>query len=34
LSGLITDLERLDKSGAWKGAGLKRLMSALRSVVA
>jgi hypothetical protein len=34
LSGLITDLERLDKSGDWKGAGLKRLMSALRSVCA
>ena len=34
LPGLIAELAELDKSGMWKGDGLKRLMNALRSVAA
>jgi hypothetical protein len=31
LPALITEIDTLDKSGAWQGDGLKRLMSVLRS---
>lgn len=34
LPDLITEFEKLDKSGAWGGEGLKRQMTALRSLLA
>lgn len=34
LPDLMRELDELDQSGAWKGDGLKRLMSALSSVAA
>ena len=30
LPGLVADLEKLDQSGAWKGDGLKRIISSVR----